>query len=67
LALTIFVEEFGVFVKKAEVMETIMLGGATGDEDYDKAVARLEKAESVFAASTNPPAPEEEEAEMDIT
>ena len=66
LALSIFVEQFGVFVKKAEVMETILLG-TTGDEDYDEAVARLEKAESVFAARTNPAAPEEEEPEMDIT
>jgi len=66
LALSIFVEKFGVFVKKAEVMETILLG-SNGEEDYNEAVDRLEKAESVFAAIKNPPAPEEEEPEMDIT
>ena len=34
LALSIFVEKYGVFVKKAEVMETILLG-SNGEEEYN--------------------------------
>jgi hypothetical protein len=66
LALSIFVEKFGVFVKKAEVMETIILE-SNGEENYHEAVLRLEKAESIFAAIKNPPPAEEEDPEMDIT
>jgi hypothetical protein len=47
-------------------MERILLG-SNGEANYDEAVQRLEKAEHVFAAMKNPPAPEEEEPDMDIT